>query len=74
MRTRPLREAPPRELRPLLDEEAAHWDAELGWDFAEVRGRGRGGDRAGHACPAAWCVDGVRARRLLLLHGRRRAR
>jgi ribosomal protein S18 acetylase RimI-like enzyme len=37
VRTRPLREASPRELRPLLDEEAALWDAELGWDFDEVR-------------------------------------
>jgi ribosomal protein S18 acetylase RimI-like enzyme len=37
VRTRPLREASLRELRPLLDEECAQWQAELGWDFSEVR-------------------------------------
>jgi ribosomal protein S18 acetylase RimI-like enzyme len=37
VRTRHLREASLRELRPLLDEEAALWHADLGWDFSEVR-------------------------------------
>lgn len=37
MRTLPLREAGGRELRGLLDEECRHWDAELAWDFTEVR-------------------------------------
>lgn len=37
MRTRPLREASLRELRPLLDEECAQWQSELGWDFSDVR-------------------------------------
>ena len=37
MRTLPLREAGGRELRGLLDEECRHWDAELAWDFGEVR-------------------------------------
>ena len=50
MRTRPLREASPRELRPLLDEECALWDAELGWDFSR---RARGGGRRHRARHAA---------------------
>ena len=37
MRARPLREASIRELRPLLDEEAARWEAELLWDFSEAK-------------------------------------
>jgi ribosomal protein S18 acetylase RimI-like enzyme len=37
VRTRPLREAEGRDLRGLLDEECRHWDAELAWDFSEVR-------------------------------------
>jgi ribosomal protein S18 acetylase RimI-like enzyme len=37
VRTRSLREARSRELRGLLDEECRHWDAELAWDFSEVR-------------------------------------
>ena len=54
MRTRPLREVSPRELRPLLDEEAALWDAELGWDFGEVRAAVVGGiERGTVAAPAA---------------------
>lgn len=36
MRTRPLTEVTPRELRPLLDEESAHWGRELLWDFGDV--------------------------------------
>src|SRR4029450_6904653 len=47
LRTRPLREAEPRELRPLLDEEAALWHSELGWDFADVRAGGSGGVEMG---------------------------
>ena len=37
VRTRPLRDLSLRELRPLLDEEAALWQDELGWDFSDVR-------------------------------------
>lgn len=47
MRTRLLRDASLRELRPLLDEEAAEWDVELGWDFAEVRAAVAGGVERG---------------------------
>ena len=47
MRTRPLRETGARELRPLLDEEAALWHSELGWDFAEVRAAVSGGIERG---------------------------
>ncbi|HEY7509642.1 MAG TPA: N-acetyltransferase [Vicinamibacteria bacterium] len=36
MRTRPLAEANARDLRPLLQEECAHWARELLWDFADV--------------------------------------
>lgn len=36
VRVRPLREASPRELRPLLDEEVETWGRELSWDFSEV--------------------------------------
>jgi ribosomal protein S18 acetylase RimI-like enzyme len=46
-------------MRPLLDEEAAHWDAELGWDFGEVRAAVAGGvERA--TLPGRVLVDGVR--------------
>jgi len=34
----PLRDASIRDLRALLAEEAAHWEAELHWDFSAVRG------------------------------------
>jgi len=47
LRARPLREAQARELRPLLDEEAALWYSELGWDFAEVRAAVSGGIERG---------------------------
>jgi ribosomal protein S18 acetylase RimI-like enzyme len=47
VRTRPLRESGARELRPLLDEEAALWHSELGWDFAEVRAAVSGGIERG---------------------------
>lgn len=36
MRTRPLTDLTSRELRPLLDEEAAFWSRELYWDYADV--------------------------------------
>ena len=36
MRTVPLTEVPTRELRPLLQEEALHWEEELLWDYADV--------------------------------------
>jgi ribosomal protein S18 acetylase RimI-like enzyme len=36
VRIRPLSEVPVRELRPLLDEEAAYWGGELLWDYADV--------------------------------------
>jgi len=60
VRTRPLREATPRELRPLLDEEAAQWDAELGWDFGEVRAAVAGGIERG-TLPGRVVFDGARA-------------
>jgi ribosomal protein S18 acetylase RimI-like enzyme len=60
VRTRPLREASPRELRPLLDEEAALWDAELGWDFGEVRAAVVGGIERGTLAGRV-VTDGVRA-------------
>jgi len=36
VRTRPLSEVNARDLRPLLQEECAHWARELLWDFADV--------------------------------------
>lgn len=36
MRIRPLTEVSVRELRPLLDEETAHWGGELLWDYGDV--------------------------------------
>jgi ribosomal protein S18 acetylase RimI-like enzyme len=36
VRTRPLAEVSARDLRPLLDEECAHWGRELFWDYADV--------------------------------------
>jgi len=59
VRTRPLREATLREMRPLLDEEAAQWEAELGWDFGEVRAAIAGGvERA--TLPGRVVRDGAR--------------
>jgi ribosomal protein S18 acetylase RimI-like enzyme len=59
VRTRPLREATLREMRPLLDEEAAQWDSELGWDFGEVRAAIAGGvERA--TLPGRVVRDGAR--------------
>jgi ribosomal protein S18 acetylase RimI-like enzyme len=43
VRTRPLAELAARELRPLLDEEAAHWSRELLWDFGDVTSAVLGG-------------------------------
>jgi ribosomal protein S18 acetylase RimI-like enzyme len=60
VRTRPLREVGPRELAPLLDEEAALWDAQLGWDFGEVRAAVAGGVGRGSLGGRA-IVDGPRA-------------
>ncbi len=60
MRTRPLREVAPRELAFLLDEEAAAWDAQLGWDFGEVRSAVAGGVERGNLSGRA-LVDGPRA-------------
>ena len=60
MRTRPLREAEPRELRPLLDEEAALWHSELGWDFADVRAAVSGGIERG-SLPGRVVAEGSRA-------------
>ena len=36
MRTRPLSELSSRDLRPLLQEEVAHWGRELSWDYSDV--------------------------------------
>lgn len=36
MRTRPLGELSSRDLRPLLQEEVAHWGRELSWDYSDV--------------------------------------
>jgi ribosomal protein S18 acetylase RimI-like enzyme len=36
VRTRRLDEIPPRQLRPLLDEESQHWQRELCWDYRDV--------------------------------------
>jgi len=36
VRTRPLNELSSRDLRPLLQEEVAHWGRELRWDYADV--------------------------------------
>jgi len=73
IRARPLGEATPRELRPLLDEEVELWGRELLWDFSEVSAAVAsgldGGSLAGQLIeagerPVAYCyymVDGGRA-------------
>src|SRR5262249_26221524 len=60
VRTRPLRETGARELRPLLDEEAALWHSEPGWDFAEVRAAVSGGIERG-SLPGRVVAEGGRA-------------
>jgi ribosomal protein S18 acetylase RimI-like enzyme len=60
VRARLLREVSARELRPLLDEEAAQWDAELGWDFGEVRAAVAGGVERG-TLPGRAVIEGARA-------------
>jgi len=60
LRTRLLREAEPRELRPLLDEEAALWYSELGWDFDDVRAAVSGGIERRNL-PGRVVADGSRA-------------
>ena len=47
-------------MRPLLDEEAALWQCELGWDFGEVRAAVAGGVERGNL-PGRVLTDGVRA-------------
>jgi ribosomal protein S18 acetylase RimI-like enzyme len=47
VRARPLREVSIRELRALLDEEAAYWEAELFWDFSAVHTAVAGGVERG---------------------------
>jgi ribosomal protein S18 acetylase RimI-like enzyme len=47
-------------MRPLLDEEAAQWQAELGWDFGEVRAAVAAGVERG-SLPGRVLSDGVRA-------------
>jgi ribosomal protein S18 acetylase RimI-like enzyme len=62
-------------MRPLLDEEAAQWDAELGWDFTDVRAAIAGGvERAtlpGRVArdggrPVAYCYYMVDASRIII--------
>jgi ribosomal protein S18 acetylase RimI-like enzyme len=60
VRTRPLREAGYRELRGLLDEECRHWDAELAWDFTEVREAVARGAQGG-TLPGRVVLEGGRA-------------
>jgi hypothetical protein len=47
-------------MRPLLDEEAALWQSELGWDFGEVRAAVAAGVERGNL-PGRALTDGVRA-------------
>jgi ribosomal protein S18 acetylase RimI-like enzyme len=60
VRTRPLREASLRELRPLLDEECALWQSELAWDFSDVRAAVATGIDRG-SLPGRVVIDGSRA-------------
>jgi len=60
VRTRLLRETSPRELRALLDEECRHWDAELAWDFSEVRQAVASGTERG-TLPGRAVTEGGRA-------------
>jgi ribosomal protein S18 acetylase RimI-like enzyme len=47
-------------MRPLLDEEAALWQSDLGWDFGEVRAAVAGGVERG-SLPGRVLSDGARA-------------
>ena len=59
MRTRPLTEVTGRELRPLLEEESAHWHGELFWDYSDVsHAVASGVDR--HALTGFVLQDGLR--------------
>ena len=60
MRASPLRDVSIDELRALLDEEAAHWEAELHWDFASVRAAVAAGVERG-TLNGRVLSDGVRA-------------
>jgi ribosomal protein S18 acetylase RimI-like enzyme len=60
VRTRPLRDASTRELLPLLEEECAQWQAELAWDFSDVRAAVAAGVERG-TLPGRWLGDGQRA-------------
>lgn len=57
MRNRALRELSIRELGALLDEEAAHWEKELRWDFSVVRSAVAGGVQRGTLCGRALTDD-----------------
>src|SRR5689334_21719203 len=59
VRTRPLTEVTGRELRPLLEEESAHWQGELFWDYSDVSHAVQSGvDR--HALTGFVLQDGLR--------------
>jgi ribosomal protein S18 acetylase RimI-like enzyme len=60
VRIRPVHEVSARDLRPLLDEEAAQWEVELGWDFGEVRAAVAGGFERG-TLPGRVVTEGGRA-------------
>jgi len=60
VRTRPLREASLRELRPLLDEECSLWQSELAWDFSDVRAAVATGIDRG-SLPGRVVMEGTRA-------------
>ena len=47
MRSRPLRDVSLRQIGPLLEEEAAYWEADLHWDFSAVRAAVAGGVERG---------------------------
>lgn len=60
MRARPLHDLSSRDLRPLLEEETAHWSEELLWDYADVSSAVAGGlDRKALTGKALY--DGLRA-------------
>jgi ribosomal protein S18 acetylase RimI-like enzyme len=60
VRTRPLTEVSGRDLRPLLEEESAHWHGELFWDYSDVSHAVQSGvDR--HALTGFVLQDGLRS-------------